>query len=378
MQRESQTSIKTEMFTGTVLDFVERSLHHNSDVVLARLSSGDGLPGLQEIVTLIESPLIRSSAVRVVTDGVTQKTDVFADKFEINGKTIEDSLSAVSVRQAFSEGATLVIEDVGKWHSPIARICNSVFNKHWCLVNASYFLTRSRARGMPFHADEETTLVFQLSGTKRWRVANYAAERLGATRIPEEATVLEIDLEPGEVLLVPPYFPHETEAIGLDDSVHLTIGVRPFKVRDLIMQMGASRFSRMDTLHAQCDTVGSSMKASIKAISEVPEDLWGQEVAKASIHLLTGGLNRGIEVSTSSLVRHDNGVSDLLWKVGIDHHNLVMFAGVFAIMDNVSLRSFEALLEHKRYEGMTWHQVAEEKDIPQGIRGILHAAALID
>lgn len=377
-EQADNSSINVELFPGTVHDFVEHSLYRNHDVVWARLSSDEGLPTPHEVVTLVTSPLIRSSAVRVVTGGVTQKTDAFSEKFQINGRILDDSLSAISVRRAFSTGSTLIVEDVGKWHAPVARLCNSIFNKHWCLLNASYFLTRSQARGMPFHADEETTLVFQISGTKRWHVATYAAERLGATRVPEEATVLEIDLQPGDVLLVPPYFPHDTEAIGPDDSVHLTIGVRPFKVRDLIMQMGVSRFARMDALHAECDTVEGSLESTIEAISKVPEGVWSQEVAKASVHLLTGGLSRGLALAASSLMGPDDGISELLWKVQVGHANLVMFAGTFAMMDDGSVSCFEALLERKKHEGITWRQVASEWDVPQEIKHFLHAAALVD
>lgn len=373
-----QASIIRESFNGTVRDFVDRSLHADQTVVWARLSSTEGLPTVQDVAALIESPLVRSTAVRVVTDGVTQGPQTFAEQFNVNGKVLNDSLSALAVRQAFRDGSTLIVEDVGKWHPPVARLCNSVFNEHWRLVNAGYFLTRSRARGLPFHADEETTLVFQISGAKRWRVATYAADRLGATDVPGSATVVEVDLVPGDVLVVPPYFPHGTEVCGPDDSVHLTIGVRPFKVRDLLMEMGVSRFPRMNELHAECGTIDGTRDATVEALAAVPQGVWDLEIAKASMRLLSGGMSRGIEIAGAKLGEVRDDVSHLMWRVQVGRGYVVMFAGVFAMMDHASVAHLEALLERKRQEGLTWSQVMREGGVPKGIARVLGAAALID
>jgi hypothetical protein len=246
-------------------------------------------------------------------------------------------------------------------------------------ANAAYFITRSGNCGLPFHADEETTFVFQVAGSKTWHVADYAAERLGAAEVPPGARVVEFVMRPGDAACIPPMHPHRTVTGLGGDSIHLTVGVRPFKAKDLFTDLAERGISRIPALEAEMESIGSSLDTLIDALRDTPGDVWGRELAVASIRVACGMADRGIEFNLSEEnQRHADWqepvLGDLVWRVRLGSRSLVHHSGTFAMMDEAGFEALCTAVALRSSRGCTWRELAAEGLAPPPVRQFLTAA----
>lgn len=366
-------------FDGGPLDFIYAHMGDRCRVNAARLLDTSVLPTAGHVTELLHNPLLRTHAVRVVTHGESQPVRRFSRRTDYNSKTVDDSLDSLALRRAFAGGSTVIIEDVGKWHPPVAAVCNTVFNDWWLYANAGYFITRSGNRGLPFHADEETTFVFQVAGSKTWHVADYAAERLGAAEVPPDSRVVEFVMQPGDAACIPPMHPHRTEAVRGGDSIHLTIGVRPFKAKDFLMDLAERGMSRVPALEVEMESIGSSLDTLINALRGTSGDVWRREFAVASIRVASGMADRGIEFTWSDgdqrHRKHQGPVlGDLVWRVRLGNRSLVHHSSTFAMMDEAGFEALCAAVALRNSRGLTWRELTAEGRVPPGVRQFLTAA----
>ena len=99
-------------------------------------------------------------------------------------------------------------------------------------INA--YLSPSSARGLDVHFDYHDVFVVQLEGTKRWRVwapTERSRDPIGGKHAVPRPTleelgepILDLVLEPGDVLYLPRGHPHVAETTDRA-SAHLTVGV---------------------------------------------------------------------------------------------------------------------------------------------------------
>lgn len=363
---------------GGPLEFIRAHTRRGCRVDTAHLLDTASLPSVTDVVGLLNDPMLRAQAVRVVTKGESQAVRKFSSSTDYNSKVVHDSLNSLSLRRAFAGGSTLIIEDVGKWHPPVTKICNTVFNEDWLYANAGYFITRSGNGGLPFHADEEITFVFQVTGSKKWQVADYAADRLGAADVPSDARVYEFVMRPGDAACIPPMHPHRTEAIGGGDSIHLTVGVRRFKLKDFFTDLADRGLSRVPALEEEIGSIEETLVPLIGALEGASGEAWRREMAIASIRVAGGLADRGFEfIATDAPTRHGtrpSGSGDLLWCVRLGDRTLVQFSGTFAMMDDAGLAALRSAVAMREARGCTWHELAAEYDMPSAVRGFLTAA----
>lgn len=360
---------------GGALDFITSNISGQTGIQIARLSESAGLPTAGDVVGLINDPLLRPQALRLVSDGTSSDYRDFAQRFDFNRNEITDALNMAEIRRSFRSGATLIVEDVGKWHSPVARICNFIFNEFWNYSNAGYFITGAGKKGLPFHADEETSFVFQLSGSKRWQVVQTIADKSGPSAFDDAAGIQEFDLLPGDAACIPPFHPHRTESLGAEDSVHLTVGVRQFKVKDLLRASFLAQ-SRVESLETKLSSLGRAHQEFSEAIGAIGTDEWAKHLAIASIRIASGGLAGGFELRSAApqLPRTGRGFDDLMWKVGLGERFLVFFGGTHAILDRAGVDSLSAIAKSHAVGGVSWRDLAADRTDSPGVRRLLEAS----
>jgi hypothetical protein len=170
-------------FDGSLLEFIYAHLDERCRVGAVQLLNST-VPSADDVAAALNNPMLRAQAVRVVTEGVSQSPQRLGRKVDYNSRSVEDSLDSTALRRAFTDGSTIVVEDVGKWHPHVASICNTIFNERWLYANAAYFMTRSGSRGLPFHADEETTCCQLItSPTRALSTASLCSTRDGSLRM---------------------------------------------------------------------------------------------------------------------------------------------------------------------------------------------------
>ncbi len=154
------------------------------------------------------------------------------------------------VQQAFLRGKTLILTATQHRWPASAALCRNLERFFGCPVHANLYLTPKGAQGFHAHFDGHEVFVLQLEGTKHWRFYGSGrelplpdedgpvpVERIGP--VTEEAFV-----RPGDLLYMPRGHIHE--AFTSDQaSMHLTVGVKVFRMADLV-RLALDAVSRRD------------------------------------------------------------------------------------------------------------------------------------
>lgn len=146
-----------------------------------------------------------------------------------------------TIRRAFSEGRTVVINHLERKYLNVAWLCRNI-ERGWLFnTHVNLYATPSGKQGLSYHYDDDDVFIVQLDGSKRWKIFR---ERAGlplsgeAYQQPEcvSAGFAEYLLMPGDVLYIPRGFVHEAVALR-SISVHLTITVTVVRALTLLQEV---------------------------------------------------------------------------------------------------------------------------------------------
>ncbi|UPT97481.1 cupin domain-containing protein [Bradyrhizobium barranii subsp. apii] len=165
------------------------------------------------------------------------------DVSEFAYRGVVDSRKALRL---FGEGATIVLNRVHLYHSPLSEICVRLGEEFSAPCQANVYLTPPNAKGFNLHYDTHDVFIFQSAGTKQWRVYGPAlelplagqgtSERLD----PKGDPILESELTPNQVLYIPRGWMHEGNATS-SVSLHITFGMYFFTWADAILESVSHR-----------------------------------------------------------------------------------------------------------------------------------------
>jgi len=124
---------------------------------------------------------------------------------------------------------SLVIQALDNWSEDAAKIIEPFrFIPHWRLDDLmTSFATEGGSVGP--HIDLYDTFICQGSGNRRWRVGDKGEHRQYAAHAsllhvePFEA-IIDVELNAGDILYIPPGFPHE--GLSLNNSMSFSVGFR--------------------------------------------------------------------------------------------------------------------------------------------------------
>ena len=188
------------------------------------------LLALDDVDHLVTETLLRMPEFRLVRDGKPLDPSTYTQTIKIGGKPLERTARPDRVADAFSEGATIVLQALHRQSGPVGRFCRELELELTHPVQANAYVTPPGAQGFAVHHDTHDVFVLQTHGHKAWRVYRPLVELAGPDQSwasslgdPGEP-VLEAELEPGDALYIPRGFPHAAEAReGI--SAHITVGI---------------------------------------------------------------------------------------------------------------------------------------------------------
>ena len=135
------------------------------------------------------------------------------------------------------EGWTLVVQAVNHWSPEVAELVKPfAFIPKWRLddVMISY---ATPGGGVGPHIDLYDVFICQGSGRRHWRVGDLGEHKQFAAHAallhtePFEA-IIDVELLPGDILYIPPGFPHE--GVTLEESMSFSVGFRAKSASDLL------------------------------------------------------------------------------------------------------------------------------------------------
>ena len=176
----------------------------------------------------------RRPGFRLVSNGITLDSARLTRGARIGNSDLTDLASPNQVIGAYRGGATVALQGLHLTDPRLARFANNLALELDQPVQINAYLSPAAARGLEVHFDYHDVFVVQLEGTKRWRVwspTETSRDPIGGKHtVPRpkledlDDPLLDLVLEPGDVLYLPRGHPHVAETTDQASS-HLTVGL---------------------------------------------------------------------------------------------------------------------------------------------------------
>jgi bifunctional lysine-specific demethylase and histidyl-hydroxylase NO66 len=182
---------------------------------------------LDDVDHLISSAGIRLPAFRLVRQGKVIPPSGYTKTTRTGSQTATGVADSAAVLAHFDQGATIVLQGVHRYWSPVAMFARNLEGALGHPVQVNAYVTPPGSQGFAVHKDDHDVFVLQSHGTKSWVV--HEQHDLPPTRSP----LVEAELEPGDSLYIPKNFPHSA-ATQTSASVHLTVGILTIGTKQMI------------------------------------------------------------------------------------------------------------------------------------------------
>lgn len=172
--------------------------------------------------------------VRAVRDGAIDTDRALFD--------VEGVANPLALMAAYSDGMTLVLNNLQTRHHAISCLCRGLEIKFQHPVGANAYLTPPGSHGLAPHYDDHDVFVLQLDGEKVWRTYEHIVD------LPLRDQHVDVDaaslggptqtflLKTGDLFYLPRGFIHDAVS-GQAGSLHLTIGLSSYRWADLLAKI---------------------------------------------------------------------------------------------------------------------------------------------
>ena len=159
---------------------------------------------------------------------------------------------ALRAMAQYGQGATLVLSHAHNLLHGLAQLCRDTEAALQMPSQANVYLSPASQQGFNPHYDTHDVFILQVSGCKTFSFYSGGAELPleHQKHDPQQSRAgtknTEIALQPGDCLYIPRGFVHDAQAHADAPSLHITLGVFPVTVSELLQQLIA--------MHAERDT----------------------------------------------------------------------------------------------------------------------------
>ncbi|MFK4082529.1 cupin domain-containing protein [Kribbella sp. NPDC020789] len=185
---------------------------------------------VSELDDLLAFRNLREPYFRMSAQGRPLHEKRYLKTLEVQGTVLRGVVDADKVAAEFAHGATLLLDSMNHYHSPIRALCDRLREELGAPTEAVGFVTPPNSEGLTPHQDNTEVFVLQIHGRKSWKVYPQIRPLVqqGEVFTPSALgePVLDVVLEPGDFLYIPWGSPHAAVA-GDDVSVHLSVMLRP-------------------------------------------------------------------------------------------------------------------------------------------------------
>ncbi len=217
--------------------------------------------------------VVNSRSAIPVADYTNDQREVYADK----------------LFQQHENGGTIIVNEVHRKFAAVSELCAQVNKGYQLRCQANAYLSPPGNQGFHTHYDTHDVFVLQVAGRKTFRFypSDIELPFTDDTYHPDgdsSGDALEhVELSAGDTLYIPRGMVHDALASEGEPSLHITLGVFPFVVRDLLqgmIQVAAERDVKLRT-SVELDTAGE-MAATVKKFSEdvFKEDVYAEAVSR--------------------------------------------------------------------------------------------------
>lgn len=109
----------------------------------------------------------------------------------------------------------------------LQKLANDLAQKYKCYVGVNGYYTPVKSKTFPVHYDKHDVLIFQVSGTKKWKISDYSSRSSSKLK-----SIFEVVLQPGDFIFIPAGYYHEAKTFD-SASFHLTFGFHEVSINQL-------------------------------------------------------------------------------------------------------------------------------------------------
>lgn len=149
-------------------------------------------------------------------------------------------INPVVLDEYFSQGATVVLSQAHQHFHALATFSRDVAKQFQMRAQTNVYLSPPGNQGFRSHYDTHDVFILQVSGRKRFRfypsdvALPFPDDEYDPEQNPHTDITEEILLEAGDTLYIPRGLVHDAVAMPDASSLHITLGVFPVIVRDLL------------------------------------------------------------------------------------------------------------------------------------------------
>ncbi|MCG7535925.1 cupin domain-containing protein [Pseudoalteromonas sp. OOF1S-7] len=178
--------------------------------------------------------------------------------------------------------STLLVQAVDHWHPQAATLLEPFrFIPNWRIDDLMISFS-TPGGGVGPHLDQYDVFIIQGQGKRRWRVGmpdaslKQFAQNKSLLQVEQFEAIIDAELEPGDILYIPPGCPHEGYAV--ENAMNYSVGFRAPDQKDLFSsladhlidsELGTQRYNDPDlTVRDSLGEISSQDKGKIRTMLE--------------------------------------------------------------------------------------------------------------
>jgi len=199
----------------------------------------DELLTLRDVQNTISSGGLRYPAIQLSRDGGFLPPEAFCKDIRAGGVVFDGVPELARVQAEYQSGSTLSLPGFHRAWGPLARLASAVEAYLDHAVHTNIYITPGAVSGFGPHHDTHDVFIFQISGGKHWKIyapiigLPHASQLFRPHMFAGAAPLLELDVEPGDLLYLPRGVVHSTTTSNRA-SAHATLGVTVYTWVELL------------------------------------------------------------------------------------------------------------------------------------------------
>ncbi|MDD4914322.1 MAG: cupin domain-containing protein [Methylococcales bacterium] len=182
---------------------------------------------------------LRYPAIQLAKSGAFLHPDVFCTDIPSGDILFTGVPDPDKLQAEFKAGATISLPGFNRAWRPLRRVAAAVEDYLEHAVHTNIYITPGNASGFSPHYDPHDVFIFQISGSKHWKIyppplnLPHRTQPFQPQMFAPTAPLLELDLEPGDLLYMPRGYIHAANTASCT-SMHVTLGVTVYTFVDLV------------------------------------------------------------------------------------------------------------------------------------------------
>jgi len=215
------------------------------------------------------------------------------------------------VVERYHRGSTIVLTHLHKLHKELMSLCRDMQRRFMMRCQTNVYLSPTGNQGFNPHFDTHDVFILQVSGSKTFNFYSDGSQFPTSadsfnSEIHQIGSLTEsIELSAGDTLYIPRGFTHDAIASNHAPSLHVTLGVYPILVHELLQELVhigiakdvALRKSIAQSLWMSTDSTSESIEHSESV--EQFRDILHEHINDDAVCLALSRLRDGVALETS-------------------------------------------------------------------------------